>query len=453
MNSRIPPLTTLFFFAALASSGGLGLAAEPPRAADAKEVHRPTVLPDRIVLTWNADPATSQAVTWRTSTDVTEAFAEITVADPGPNLASQAKRVNAQSEPLKTDLGEAHYHSALFTDLQPSTRYAYRVGDGVNWSEWFHFSTASSTAEPFSFIYFGDAQNDIRSMWSRVVREAYRDAPQARFMLHAGDLVNRAESDAEWGEWFGAGNWLNAMMPSLAVPGNHEQARDSAGNRRLSHHWRKQFSLPENGPAGLEETCYTLLYQGVRIIGLDSNQKQAEQVAWLTQVLEENQARWVICSFHHPMFSTGKDRDNAELRGLWKPVFDKYRVDLVLQGHDHTYGRTGLLTPRAVPPTVGNVATGSSSLDPTTGTVYVVSVSGPKMYALQSHPFMRRTAEDTQLYQIIHINGDELRFEARTAVGKLYDAFTLKKRGEGQTNELIEQVPNTPERRRMVNTP
>lgn len=425
--------------------------AEPPKAADAKEVYRPTVLPDRIVLTWNGDPATTQAVTWRTSTEVTEAFAEIALADPGPHFVNQAQRLSAKSAPLKTDLSEAHYHSVVFSELQPSTRYTYRVGDGVNWSEWFQFSTASDTAEPFSFIYFGDAQNDIRSMWSRVLREAYRDAPQARFMLHAGDLINRADADGEWGEWFGAGQWVNAMMPSVPVPGNHEQGRDSTGNRRLSHHWRHLFTLPENGPPGLEETCYTLVYQGVRIIGLDSNRNQAEQVEWLTKVLDENQARWVICTFHHPMFSTGKDRDNAELRGLWKPIFDKYRVDLVLQGHDHTYGRTGLMTPRAVPPTVGNVATGASAVDPATGTVYVVSVSGPKMYTLQPHPFMRRTAEDTQLYQIIHIADKELRFEARTADGKLYDAFLLKKRGDGQINELVEQVPDTPERRRGTN--
>ena len=45
----------------------------------------------------------------------------------------------------------------------------YRVGDGVNWSEWFHFRTASDRPEPFSFIYFGDAQTDLKSLWSRVI--------------------------------------------------------------------------------------------------------------------------------------------------------------------------------------------------------------------------------------------------------------------------------------------
>ena len=60
---------------------------------------------------------------------------------------------------------------------------------------------------------------------------------------------------------------------------------------------------------------------------------------------------------------------------------------------------------------------------------------------------MVRVAEDTQLYQIIHVDGNELRFESRTAVGELYDAFTLKKT-PGQKNELIEGEVTMPERLR-----
>ena len=316
----------------------------PPKAAKPAEVYKPSVMPDRVVLTWAGDPMNTQAVTWRTSTEVTKSFAEIAIAEPGPGFPKSAKRVEAKTEELETDLSKAHYHSIRFEDLRPSTKYAYRVGDGVNWSEWFHFSTASTEPQPFSFIYFGDAQNDIRSMWSRVIREAYSDAPKAKFMIHAGDLVNTAESDAEWGEWFGAGNWLNAMIPNVPVPGNHEQAKASDGSSRLSHHWRPQFTLPENGPPGLEEVCYTFTYHNVRVIGLDSNGQINEQTPWLAKVLEENTSPWVICTFHHPIFSTAKDRDNPELRNAWKPVFDKYHVDLVLTGHDHSYGRTGLDT-------------------------------------------------------------------------------------------------------------
>jgi hypothetical protein len=236
---------------------------------------------------------------------------------------------------------------------------------------------------------------------------------------------------------------MNGMIPSIAVPGNHEMAKVNEATRRLSHHWRPQFAQPENGPAGLEEACFTLVYQGVRIVSMNSNEKPMEQAEWLDKVLTENKEKWVVCSFHHPMFSTGKDRDNAGLRAIWKPVLDKHRVDLVLQGHDHTYGRTGLDTPMGHV----NLTTGVNAADVFSGTVYVVSVSGPKMYNLQRHPFMTRHAEDTQLYQIIHVDGDKLHFEAFTVTGELYDAFTLTKQS-GAKNILTEQVPDTPERLR-----
>ncbi|MEY3459787.1 MAG: hypothetical protein RL215_2944 [Planctomycetota bacterium] len=422
---------------------GATVHAQAPAPADTVALYKAGLFPDRVVLTWSDDPATTQAVTWRTSTEVTRAWAELTVADPGPALAASARQIEAKSEVQHTPTGPAHCHSVTFTALQPATLYAYRVGDGERWSEWFQFQTASAEPRPFSFIYFGDAQNDVRSMWSRVIRSAYRDAPRAAFMLHAGDLINTAETDSEWGEWFGAGAWLNGMLPSIPVAGNHEQAKMLDGTRQLSRHWRPQFTLPENGPKGLEESCYTLVYQGVRIIALNSNERHQEQAVWLDQVLSENREKWVVCSFHHPMFSTGKDRDNKELRAIWKPILDKHRVDLVLQGHDHTYGRTGLDTPVAGE----NSSSGANVHDTFTGTVYVVSVSGPKMYNLQRHPFMKRHAEDTQLYQIIHVDGDQLSFEAYTATGQLYDAFTLSKQANA-ANRLEDRIPDSPERLR-----
>ncbi|MEP3480874.1 MAG: fibronectin type III domain-containing protein [Fuerstiella sp.] len=403
-----------------------------------------TTIPDRVILTWTGAPETSQAVTWRTSVDVTKAWGEIAIASANPGFESQAKKVDASSQPLTTNLGAAHYHTVEFTELKPETRYAYRVGDGRNFSEWFHFTTASLEAKPFRFIYFGDAQNNIRSLWSRVVREAHRDAPRAAFLLHAGDLVNKAESDAEWGDWSAAGRWLNGMMPSMAVPGNHEQAKQEDGSKALSHHWRPQFAFPTHGPEGLEETCYTLVHQGVRFVCMNSNERHEDQALWMDQVLTENKARWVICSFHHPIYSTGGERDNAELRAMWKPILDKHKVDLVLQGHDHTYGRTGLDTPIVEPAeAIANVMDGVNLADSQTGTVYVVSVSGPKMYSLQKHPFMKRQAEKTQLYQIIEVNGDQLHYEARTAIGQPYDAFTLKKQ-DGKINLMMERVPENP---------
>jgi 3',5'-cyclic AMP phosphodiesterase CpdA len=402
--------------------------------------YRPTALPDRIVLTWEGDPTTTQAVTWRTSTDVARAFAEIAVAESGPRFTERAQRVNAVTRTFKSNLSKCHVHTVSFKDLEPATTYVYRVGDGVNWSEWIHFRTAGTNPASFSFLYFGDAQNRVRSEWSRVIREAVLDSTRAAFTLHAGDLVNRAEEDGEWGEWFGAGAWINSMIPVIATPGNHEYTgrknTDGSTSKSLTRHWDAQFAFPMNGPHGLEKTTYYIDYQNLRVVSLNSNDRRELQIPWLETVLSENDRTWTVVTFHHPIFSTGKGRDNPELRGLWKPVFDRYQVDLVLTGHDHTYGRTGLLAPET------NVDSGLNWRSTSAGTVYVVSVSGPKMYRLNPDPGvkMNRMAEDTQLYQIVTIDGPTLHYESRTAIGQVYDAFSLTKQ-PGKPNEMIEKVP------------
>ena len=163
----------------------------------------------------------------------------------------------------------------------------------------------------------------------------------------------------------------------MPTPGNHEyQAKnqEEAGRkeRSLSLPWRPQFTLPLNGPKGLEETVYYMDYQDVRIVFLDSNRDMDIQADWLKEALKNNPKKWTILTYHHPLFSASSGRDNEELRKLWKPIFDKYRVDLALQGHDHAYAR-GRVSP-------GENVMDRMNLRDQTGTVYVVSVSGGKMY-------------------------------------------------------------------------
>ncbi len=263
-------------------------------------------------------------------------------------------------------------------------------------------------------------------------------------MIHAGDLVNRAHRNVEWGHWFEAGGWIHGMLPSVPVPGNHEYQRAYADDqdRRLSVHWRPQFTLPENGVPGLEETTFYIDYQGVRLIGLDSNRMLEEQVAWLDSVLAGNPHPWALATFHHPVFSSSGQRDNPRLREHWKPILDRHRVDLVMQGHDHTYARGRVL----------NAPGGANTHDALSGTVYVNSVSGPKMYTIKESRWdeygatMERAAENTQLFQIIHIAGDTLSYEAYTTTGHLYDAFDLIKQPGGPNLFVPRLDPDTPER-------
>ena len=94
---------------------------------------------------------------------------------------------------------------------------------------------------------------------------------------------------------------------------------------------------------------------------------------------------------------------------------------------------------RQIPPD-RNLPVGVNTQDTKAGTMYVVSVSGPKMYALTSTKWMDRSGENMQLHQVIHIAGDSLTYRAVTATGVPYDAFTLVKQ-PGDANLLSEDLP------------
>ncbi len=82
-------------------------------------MYAPKIIPDRVILTWSAEPTTTQSVTWRTSTEVPAGVAEIALATAGPEFIKASTRVEAKTEKLKTDINEAHFHSVTFKDLQP----------------------------------------------------------------------------------------------------------------------------------------------------------------------------------------------------------------------------------------------------------------------------------------------------------------------------------------------
>ena len=363
------------------------------------------------------------------------AIAEIAVADAGPDFVRNAITVNATTETLKSLENSANYHTATFNNLMPNTLYAYRVGNGYMWSEWFQFRTASDEEAPFSFIYFGDAQNRIKSLWSRCIRQAFMTMPDVDFLLHAGDLVNTPESDMNWGSWFHAGGWIYGTKSNIACPGNHEYMSDNVNREslKLTPFWQKVFNFPKNGPDHLSETFFYIDYQGTRIISLNTMTAFTDakdfdvQLRWLEKTLKHNPNKWTIITQHHPIYSTKIGRDNPLMRKVLQPIYEKYDVDLVLQGHDHAYGRGHNLK-------FGGKKKGN--LGPT----YVVSVSGPKMYDLNFEDWLENAASNTQLYQIIEVDGDVLSFKAYTTTGELYDAFELVKSSQG-INQFIDLSP------------
>ena len=156
----------------------------------------------------------------------------------------------------------------------PKTKYLYRLGDGTNWTEWFEFETASADAEPFSFVYFGDAQNDIQEHWSRVVAPGVQGRARHEAVRSRGRPVDTSTSDCQWGEWFNAGA---LGQRHGAVLRHHRQPRVQRLDALAAV--EHEFAWPENGPQGtrsrsidaLKGTAFYTDFQGVRFISLNSN--------------------------------------------------------------------------------------------------------------------------------------------------------------------------------------
>lgn len=70
-------------------------------------------------------------------------------------------------------------------------------------------------------------------------------------------------------------------------------------------------------------------------------QDTTQQRKWLENVLSDRSpnVKWKIVVGHHPLYTGGKRMDadeTKELKNLLKPIFDKYKVDLYICGHEHS---------------------------------------------------------------------------------------------------------------------
>ncbi len=373
-------------------------------------------IPDQVCLTWNEDPKTTLAVQWRTSMEIENGVVEYYLADASEGLlwTVEAQHVTL-ADPIVVNDPYNRRFSAHIAGLKPDTSYSYRVGDPgtESWSDWFEFSTAPSDPETFSFLYLGDVQEGFED-WGELQHLAWENHPEAAFCLIAGDLVNRGNDRDEWDAFFYFDNNYFAYNPLIPALGNHEYPR---GDEPKFYH--DLFSLPKNGPASIpEERAYYFTYSNALFVVLDSNLSIADQTPWLETVLSESEAVWKFVMYHHPAYSSRTVRDNPDIRKYWTPLFDKYEVDIVFQGHDHAYMRT---------PPIRNHEIMES---PDEGVIYIISNAGTKFYRQDDNKYIEVGFEEAVMYQTIDIdNGDthQLTYQAYDATGALRDRFHIEK--------------------------
>ncbi|HEY0240464.1 MAG TPA: metallophosphoesterase family protein [Friedmanniella sp.] len=157
-----------------------------------------------------------------------------------------------------------------------------------------------------------------------------------------------------------------AFAPFMFATGNHDMEPLYSLTRELgdspTHGYAghlDRLDLPGNGPTGCP-SVYEFVYGNVAVISVDANELSNEiqtnkgysngaQLAWLERTLK----RWrtdadvatgidfVVAFFHHCAYSTTNNHgSDGGLRAALDPLFTRYEVDLVVQGHNHLLERT-----------------------------------------------------------------------------------------------------------------
>ncbi|HEY8192287.1 MAG TPA: metallophosphoesterase [Gaiellaceae bacterium] len=232
-----------------------------------------------------------------------------------------------------------------------------------------------------------------------------------------GDAVRRFEAR------YGAG-----LLLTLGDNDYTEQPSAFRANWERSFGWARRKGLRVAGVLGnhdvrVEEGRYefsTLQMPGryygrqlgpVELFLLDSNSVDAAQTAWLRRRLALSKARWKIAVFHHPAYTCANYTSHPEVVRRWVPLFERYRVRLVLSGHDHNYQRFA----------------------PRQGVRYVVHGGGsPYSYALKPCPagYPRRVkARRDQGFLYLVVRGDRLDGWSVRVDGRRVDHFAFRADG------------------------
>lgn len=87
---------------------------------------------------------------------------------------------------------------------------------------------------------------------------------------------------------------------------------------------------------------YTFRQEPIQFFALDTNRNAdfSTQWIWLEEQLKRSDAPWKVVFAHHPVYSSGIHGGNKQLRERLTPLFQKYGVQLYINGHDHNYERT-----------------------------------------------------------------------------------------------------------------
>jgi hypothetical protein len=338
------------------------------------------------------DPTTTAAFTWETGAANTAAKVKfgssataLTTVQEGYNWTVPASAVS----------GAAYFHEAHICGLSPATTYYYAVGGGAPgaeiWSTTQSFTTLPATG-PITIAISGDARDTVGT-W-QLLNERIKSLDVSAH-LFTGDIVLTGSIESEYVTWLdaiwkdpnNAADFLTlGQLLYLPVNGNHEDDSTlSFANFAVpgSGQYAKTFGSYDIGPA------HFVFVDDMHIADVTAGTDDPEadaQVAWVTQDLTAANADrtnhpFIFVLSHRGMFSTSNhsaDPDVLQARTTLAPIYSKYNVDAVFNGHDHEYERTYPIVPGT--PITGDPTVVASG---THGTTYVICAgAGASPYAV-----------------------------------------------------------------------
>lgn len=257
-------------------------------------------------------------------------------------------------------------NKVTITELKENTTYYYQCLVDGKWTSVKKFKTGDTSN--FSFLYVGDpqigaskgqiptesseaqsadiaARNDAFS-WNKTLTAAISEHSDVDFIVSAGDQINNTGDDngqeREYAGFLSADVLSN--VPVAPTIGNHDS---KFANYQNHFNVPNAYTKEQNAtPAGND---YYYTYGDVLFIVLNTNNYNCADHEALIKKAEQAapNAKWKIVTFHHDIYGSGYDHSDSDgivLRTQLTTLLDKYDIDVVLQGHDHTYSRSYMLT-------------------------------------------------------------------------------------------------------------
>ncbi|TWT76042.1 Calcineurin-like phosphoesterase [Posidoniimonas polymericola] len=335
---------------------------------------------------------------------------------PGTTVVHYGPTADCELSESSDNLNEIQ--EVTLSGLDPETQYFYRVesqsdtGETVL-SDVSTFATAVNDDTPFAFAVFGDTQwNAVVA--ARVASHAWAQRPS--FLLHAGDLVDTGTNDSHWTQhFFPSMHELISRVPLFPVLGNHEQDAEN---------YYQYMSLPD------PEHYYSFRYGCAEFFMIDSNRNvgaDSEQYAWLDRQLDQSTAKWKIVCHHHPPYSSDENdygdlwKTNQSTRGAERvrpltQLYDAHGVDIVWNGHIHSYERTWPVRD-------------GKAVEAGAGPVYMITggAGGGLETPAPTRSFFQNVVRRGHHYVMVHVNGDTLEMRSFDIDDRMFDTLTIQK--------------------------